>query len=178
MKKRSGNKGDAKEPRIEELTDELSEFIMPENDRIEMFSHRTFSEEIANKIIEEGFRFRDSFQKTTDQIVNDIVYIRYWDSLRKHYGPYIVILAFAKSVYTEISEKLNPKFEIQQALSQIMEAGEEDDLEDCKYELPKQYVKGFVNRETGEIARNPDFNPGYMPENLDVQIKYLNDHQI
>jgi len=162
------------EPRIESLTDELSTFILPENDRIEMFSHRTFSQEVADKILEEGFKFRDSFQKTTDQIINDLVYIRYWDGLRKHYGPYIVIIAFSKSVYTKITDKLNSKFEIQQALSTITDTGTDEDLEDCMYLLPKQYVKGYINRENGEMSKNDDFNPDYIPPYLDEQIDYLN----
>ena len=169
MKKKERN-----DPRIDELSDEVGAFILPDSDRVEMFSHRTFSKEIADKILEEGFRFRDSFQKTTDQIVNDIVYIRYWDGLRKHYGSYIVIIAFAKSVYQHIMERLNPKFEIQQALSTISDPSSEDDLEDCVYLLPRQYVKGYINRESGEMKRNEDFNPDYLPPTLDEQIEFLN----
>ena len=160
--------------RLVQLTSELRRFILPGNDEIEMYTHRTSSEEIARKIINEGFRFSESFQKTTDQIVNDLVYLRYWDTLRKHYGSYVVIIGISKDVFKLVLEKLKTKVEVQQALSTIIKRNDNDGDEDCNYLLPRQYVKGFIRRANGEIEANGSYNPSYIPAYLDKNIDILN----
>lgn len=147
---------------------------MPENENVEMFSHRTALEEVANKIIEDGFKFNESFQKTTDQIVDDIIHIRYWDTLRKHYGGYIIVLGIANNVFNRVLENLKSKSEVQQALSRFLKHHDNNTDHEFAYLLPKQYVKGYINRETSEIVKNPDYNPEFIPEWLDQNIDFLN----
>ena len=163
------------EPRIVQLNEDLKEFLIPASEDIDMYSHRTSSQEVAEKIIKEGFKFLDSFQKTTDQILNDIIYLRYWDTLRKHYGGYIIVLGISKKVSRKALDKLKGKFEIQQVLSEIEEPNVDGD-EEFAYTLPRQYVKGFVNRMNGEITLNPDFDPEFVPANLEQNIEFLNNY--
>ena len=168
------NQHDENGPRINQLNEQLRQFIMPFTDDIRMFSHRTQTEEVANKIMTEGFRFSDSFQKTTDQIVDDIVYIRYWDSLRKYYGGYIVVLGISKKIFENVIGKLQTKHEVQQALSKVIRQSNEDEEGEYMYILPPQYVKGFIKRESGEIKANPLYNPTFLPEHLNDTIEFLN----
>ncbi len=159
-------------PRLKELSEELADFLIGSSLE-EMYSHRTAQREIADKILTEGFKFTESFQKTTDQIVNDIVYLRYWDSLRKHYGGYIIVIGIAKSAFEKVMNRLKSKFEIQQALSEILNGMDNED-EDMDFLLPEQFIKGYIVRETGEIVENNNYNPNYLPEYLDQNIDLLN----
>lgn len=168
------NQNDENQPRINQLNEQLRQFILPFTDDVYMFSHRTQTEEVANKIMTEGFRFSDSFQKTTDQIVDDIVYIRYWDSLRKYYGGYIVVLGISKKIFENVIGKLKTKHEVQQALSKIVKQSNEDEEGDYMFILPPQYVKGFIKRENGEIISNASFNPDFLPAYLNETIEFLN----
>ena len=144
-----------------ELSQQIRDFILPQSDQ-ENYSHRTNSEKVVNKIMEEGFRFTDSFQKTTDEIIDDMVYINYWDTLRKHYGTYIVIISFNK-VTLDIARKLiDDTTEIQQLL--CVDSQEKDDEE--IYLLPKEFIKGYVRRDDGRIFESPHFDPTYIPEHL------------
>ena len=150
------------------LSNEIREFILPKRNVTESYAHRTSSKEVAEIIMREGFRFSDSFQKTTDQIIDDLVYIRYWDSLRKHYGGYIVIIAISQKVIDEVLKKIPSSIEVQQALSNVVEASEDSDDEPA-YLLPKQYIKGYLERETGRIVANEDFNPDFFPHVLNLK---------
>jgi hypothetical protein len=44
--------------------------------------------------------------------------------------------------------------------------------DDLIYQLSNRFVKGYINHQTGEIIRNPDYNPSYdtsaFINNLDI----------
>ena len=162
--------------RILELSSEVEDFIISQDEEIEMYSHRTSSREIAQKIIEEGFKYTESFQKTTDQIVNDLVYLRYWDSLRKHYGNFIVVIGISKKVFVEVMEKLKSKFEVQQALSTSLIDLDSTSEDEFTFLLPREFVKGFIDRNTGDIVANPTYNPHFLPDTLEENIALLNNN--
>jgi hypothetical protein len=157
-----------------ELSEDVYNFLFPGNEEVEMYSHRTVSKEIADKIIEEGFKYYDSFQKTTDQIIDDMVYLRYWDTLRKHYGGHIVVIAMSKDLLSRVQKEIHPKYEAQQVLSKPLTEGEDFNSDEMRYLLPRQFVKGHIDRNTGEIIKNTEYDPSYTPPNLDELIQQLN----
>jgi len=159
---------------MEELSENIRNFLFPGDEEVEMYSHRTSSKEIADKIIEEGFKYYDSFQKTTDEIINDMVYIRYWDTLRKQYGEYIVVIAINKDLLRKIQKDIHPKYEAQQVLSITLTEVEDNNSDDMRFLFPRQYIKGYIERNTGEITTNSAYNPSYTPPNIDEVIKQLN----
>ncbi|HAW51968.1 MAG TPA: hypothetical protein DCX54_06510 [Flavobacteriales bacterium] len=158
---------------MDELSEDVKQFLFPGNEDVEMYSHRTISKEIADKIISDGFKYYDSFQKTTDEIINDMVYLRYWDTLRKHYGGHIVVIAISRELLRSIQKEIHPKYEAQQVLSTPLIDFDENNGDEMRYILPKQYVKGYIDRHTGEITRNKEYNPSYTPPGMEGAIKQL-----
>lgn len=158
-----------------ELSEEVKKFLFPGDEDVAMFSHRTVSREIADKIIEYGFKYYDSFQKTTDEIIDDIVYLTYWDTLRKQYGGHIVVIAINKKFLNRIQKEIQPKYEAQQVLSTSIRDDEKNNGDEMSYLLPRQFVKGHIDRKTGEIIVNIDYDPLYTPIDLQDRIKKLNE---
>ena len=154
-----------------ELNKTILEFILPKVNQ-ENYTHRTYSKEIADQIIKEGFQFTNSFQKTTDQIIDDMVYIKYWDTLRKHYGTFVIIISMSSDIIKTIQSKLNPSFEAQQVMGKIILQSNFEDQD--MYVLPKEYVKGYIKRENGEIAMNPNFNPEFVSSTIEANINFFN----
>ena len=157
------------------LSEEVKKFLFPGDEDVAMFSHRTVSREIADKIIEYGFKYYDSFQKTTDEIIDDIVYLTYWDTLRKQYGGHIVVIAINKKFLNRIQKEIQPKYEAQQVLSTSIRDDEKNNGDEMSYLLPRQFVKGHIDRKTGEIIVNIDYDPLYTPIDLQDRIKKLNE---
>ena len=146
------------------LTKEILAILTPGTDKVVNYSHRTDNEEIAIKILENGFKFTESFHKTTDIVIDNPVNINYWRILRKAYGRYVVVIGFSKKVLeyyeTILMEKLNINYvEVQQILTEI--EPEQDENSEEIYTLSKQFVKGYFNEETEKTVYNPHFNPEY-----------------
>ena len=158
-----------------ELSDEVKKFLFPGNENVEMFSHRTVSKEVADIIVKDGFKYYDSFQKTTDEVINDMVYLRYWDTLRKHYGAHIVVIAIDKDLLNRIQKDIQPRYEAQQVLSTLISGNLDVNSDEMKFLLPMQYVKGHIDRKTGEIIVNSEYNSAYTPPDLDKRIEELNE---
>lgn len=148
-----------------ELTKEILEFIDYDEVTFICFSHRTPSEEIAEKIMKEGFEFAEALQSTTDLVVNDEVVLKYFYNLRRNYGKFNVIICIASDVYDHYLKelKLLPKgkdFTLEEILTE-KEPRYDPERDQTIYTLPKQFIKGYYNEETSIIHKNPDFNPFY-----------------
>ena len=149
------------------LSPQVKKFILP-TDNQENYTHRTHSKEIADNILKKGFRFSNSFQKTTDEIIDDLVYLKYWDTLRKHYGEYIIIISFSKPIMSQLQIKVDSNFERPQVLSKIDAAHMKTD-EDI-FTLPTQFIKGYIKRGNGEITVNPNFDPNFIPPDIEKNL--------
>lgn len=142
--------------------DETQQFIT-ENEKINnSYIHYTKDKDVAEKIIEIGFKFVDTFYKTAEPITNDRLDLIYKHYLHKHYGKFVVIISISKTIYNkylnEIS-KIKKVVNVEQILSEKSPMLNEN-LDEV-FLLPKQYVKGYVDTETGEITRNPNFDPTF-----------------
>ena len=132
------------------------------------FSHRTHSEDIARKIMQEGFEFADAIQSTTDIIINDEVVLKYYYNMRRNYGNYNIIICIANEIYDFYLEKLKSspvgkKYSVEEIITDHSPRYDEE-RDQTIYILPRQYVKGFYNEETAEIFPNPEFDPFYNSE--------------
>jgi len=124
--------------------DVLLDFINETSD-VKTYLHTTKEEETCKTIMEEGYQF-SSFHKTTDEIINDMASLDYKMLLREAYGNYTVIMQVnfdIKGDYTNLT--------IKEPFT--------DEEGDLIYTLSPRYVKGYFNRKSGEIVKNPNFDP-------------------
>ncbi len=163
------------------LTKEILAILTPDSEKVINYSHRTDNEEIAAKIIETGFKFTESFYKTTDIVIDNTVNINYWRILRKAYGKYVVVISFKKALLEHyeavLMEKLDINIvEVQQILTE--KEPEKDENGEEVYTLSRHYIKGFFNEETEKIVYNPHFNPAFdsplFNANIDRLARNLN----
>jgi len=146
------------------LTKEILAILTPDTEKVINYTHRTDNEIIAIKILENGFKFTESFYKTTDIVIDNPVNINYWRILRKAYGKYVVVISFAKKLLEHyesiLMERLDRNIvEVQQILTE--KEPEQDENNEEVYTLSRQYIKGYFNEETEKIVYNPHFNPDY-----------------
>jgi predicted metal-binding protein len=146
------------------LTKEILTLLIPDDENVINYTHRTDNEDVARKIIKTGFKFTESFYKTTDIVINNPVNLNYVSLLRKAYGKYVVVISFAKEVIKHYESILFMKLqsnivEVQQILTETEPEINEDNEE--VYTLTRQFIKGYFNEENENVVYNPDFNPYY-----------------
>jgi hypothetical protein len=130
------------------LTKEILTLLIPDDENVINYTHRTDNEDVARKIIKTGFKFTESFYKTTDIVINNPVNLNYVSLLRKAYGKYVVVISFAKKVIKHYESILFKKLqsnivEVQQILTETEPEINEDNEE--VYTLTRQFIKGYFN---------------------------------
>lgn len=144
------------------LHDNILNYLI-ENKNCRTFVHYTKGSDTAQKIIDEGFRFAISFHKTAEPISTDQIDLIYKHNLHKYFGNYIIVICISRDVYKSYENELNKLDQTNVNVEQVLTESDPvlDENNDEIYTLPKQYVKGYLNYESGEIVHNPDFNPDY-----------------
>lgn len=146
------------------FSEDIINFIFDDEDESLLYLHYTKSENVARQIFEEGFRFSQSFYKTTELARNDEIELVYKHNQRKAYGKYIIVISIAKDIYYSYKKEADkyPDVHVEEILSSTGPFLDENN--EVTHVLSKFYVKGFVNYESGEIVRNPVFNAKYDSE--------------
>lgn len=156
------------------LESSVQKFLLEDESRCKLFIHYTRDEEVAKNIFSEGFYFVDSFHKTAEAVTNDQISLIYKHYLHKNYGKFIIILSISKEVYNYYTEEIGKSkkvVNVEQLLSEMPPCVNEND--DEVYLLPSQFVKGYINLETGNTVRNPNYNPYYNSPAFNENIKRL-----
>jgi hypothetical protein len=129
-----------------------------------IYLHNTRSEEIARKIMAEGFTFQNQIYYSTDRInPKDSIEISYFLVERKDYGDYTMIIEISKKLFKNacaVAEKSGLSFEDLLSSSKPV-LGEDDEY---IYTLPQQYIKGYYNNKTGIFYNNDVFDPEYISD--------------
>ena len=140
----------------------IMSFIFDDEQTSEIFVHYTREEETAKKIIREGFKFNHSLYKTSEKVHNDAIDFTFKHHQHKGYGKYIIVISIAKSIYDlykEETKSLSRFISVEHVLTEINPSQDEDN--ETIYTLSSNYIKGYLNYETGEIIRNPAFNANF-----------------
>lgn len=158
------------------LDKKVNDFLFNNEAEVNLFLHYTTSEQVAKKIITEGFKFVNSFYKTAEYIYNDELYLVHRHHEHKQFGNYVIVICISKELYkyyTKEINKINPKnIAVEQILTEIPPHLDENSEE--VYILPKQYIKGYFNYTSGSIIKNPDYNFKYDSEIFKENLKKLN----
>jgi hypothetical protein len=67
-----------------------------------------------------------------------------------------------EQIIETVTKSTPSKTEVQQALSKVLNIDEDEKV----FLLPREFVKGYVGRETGIIVANEFYNPYFLPEEL------------
>ncbi|GAB4284113.1 MAG: hypothetical protein Kow0068_09100 [Marinilabiliales bacterium] len=125
-----------------------------------VYVHYTAYKEVADKIITEGFQYRESFHKTAQNIINDPVQIMNNHLNYKSYGHYIVVICFPENIINQLKEIMQKKKNAQLLLENILsDYIGKDENDDNIYLLPPVFIKGYFDYTTGKITENEQFNP-------------------
>jgi hypothetical protein len=139
------------------------------------FIHYTKGSATAQKIISEGFRFAVSFHKTAEPVSADQIDLIYKHNLHKYFGNYIIVICISRDLYhfyeSELNKMVRANVNVEQILTESLP--ELDENKDEIYILPKQFIKGYLNYESGEIVDNPDYNPDYDSQAFRENLKRI-----
>lgn len=150
------------------LEDSTLKFILESGKNMRSYIHYTKNESDARSIIENGFRFADSFYKTALPVTKDKLDLKMKHNSRKLFGDYIIVICISADVanyYASELEKAGIKnVSFENILTESIPS--RDDNSDLIYQLSAQFIKGYVNHRTGVIVKNPGFDPLYDSPNF------------
>jgi hypothetical protein len=143
--------------------DKNLEFFFENEKDQKIYFHYTKDEADAKSILSNGFRFVDSFYKTAMPVTSDKLDLIIKHNNKKYFGNYLIIIAISNKIvdyYSSWLEKAESRnYFIENILTETPPY--RDDNSDLVYLLPSSFVKGYINHKTGEIVKNPVFNPSY-----------------
>jgi hypothetical protein len=156
------------------LEKDTTDFIYENYNEMRIYMHYTMEEADAKNIINQGFRFTDSFYKTALTVTKDNLDLKIKHDSRKFFGDYLIIICISNDIvnyYSMEIEKAGIKsHSFENFLTEAPPSRNENS--DIIYQLSNKFIKGYVNHKTGEIVKNPDFDPWYnspaFAENLEL----------
>lgn len=162
------------------FTDKLFEekpmgFLLENQKDSRIFIHYTKNESDAKSIISNGFMFVDTFYKTALPVSGDKLDLLIKHNGRKSFGDYMVVLALSDKIFDHYSDEMDKRgikgFSVENILTEKPPV--KNDNADLVYQLSSRFVKGYLNHQTGEITRNPDFNPSYDTPVFEKNLEHL-----
>ena len=162
------------------FTDKLLEentlkFILENGKNMRSYIHYTKDETDARSIVQNGFKFVDSFYKTALPVSNDKLDLKMKHNSRKFFGDFIIVICISNDVANYYSYELGKagirNYSFENILTETLPV--KNDNSDLEYQLSSQFIKGYVNHRTGKIVKNSDFNPLYNSPNFLKNIDLL-----
>jgi hypothetical protein len=145
------------------LEESTLNFILENEKNLKIYMHYTKKESDALNILREGFKFADSFYKTALPVSNDKLDLITKHNRRKSFGEYLIVICISNDIvnfYSLESEKAGlKKYSFENILTETPPS--RNDNADLVYQLPAQFIKGYLNHRTGEIVNNPVYDPTY-----------------
>jgi len=142
---------------------EIQEFILENKNDCLIFLHYTNRENAALKILETGFKFSYSFDKTTKKVKPDSVDLNYNHYVFKQFGENVIIICISNKIYKKYLDLLQQSNNKELTVEEILTEHPTylDDDSEKTYTLQNKYVKGYINYKENKIVKNKEFNPFY-----------------
>jgi hypothetical protein len=167
------------------LTDKLFEersmsFLLENEKDSRIYIHYTKDKNDALNILKDGFRFEETFYKTALPVSGDRLDLLIKHNGRKSFGDFIIILCLSDKIINHYAAEMDRNglrsFSVENVLTENIPF--RDDNSELVYVLSPKFVKGIINNRTGEITRNPVFNPLYDSPNFEKNIEMLKTGEI
>ena len=145
------------------LEESTTNFILENDDKLRIYMHYTRDEADARNILKVGFRFANSFYKTALPVTRDKLDMIIKHNSQKYYGHFLVIISISSDIVQKYSAGIKKAGLRNISFENIIteEQPFRNENSEPVYILPHQFIKGYINHLTGEITRNPDYDPGY-----------------
>jgi hypothetical protein len=157
------------------LEKETTDFIFENDKELRIFMHYTLEQSDAKNIIQNGFRFADSFYKTALHVTKDKLDLKIKHNSKKYYGDYLIIICISNDIVNFFSMELNKAgitgYSFENILTEVPPV--RNDNSDIVYQLSPKFIKGYINYRTGEIVKNPHFDPWYNSPEFQKNIDHL-----
>jgi hypothetical protein len=155
--------------------DNTLKFILEDNQNLKIFVHYTKEESVAMNILQDGFKFASSFYKTALPVSIDKLDMTIKHNSRKLFGDYIIIICISSDIASFYTKELMKANIRNHSFENILTEKPPlpNDNSDLIYQLAPQYIKGFINSVSGEIIKNPAFDPYYNSPNFVKNIELL-----
>lgn len=157
------------------LEESTTSFILENEERLKIYMHYTRFEEDAKNIIKVGFRFVNSFYKTAIPVTRDKLDMTIKHNSQKYYGHYLVIISISDEIVRRYTDEIKKAGLMNISFENIItdDPPLRNENSEPVYILPRQFIKGYINHLTGEIIKNPDFNPTYISQAFEKNLLTL-----
>ncbi len=121
---------------------------------LRVFIHVTNEKEIADSILKEGFKYSENFHKSSEEVTDNIVDLKYKLQIYKNYGKFVIIIGIPLKLnkVTKPGElKLDKDIFVEYGISEYNPANE------LSYKLPSRFVRGYVDTGNMQIVNNELF---------------------
>jgi hypothetical protein len=145
------------------LEESTTNFILENDNKLKIYMHYTRDEADAQNILKTGFRFANSFYKTALPVTRDKLDMIIKHNSQKYYGHYLIIISISSETVNYFTEEIKKaglkNLSYENILTEDIPLRNENG--EPVYLLPNQFIKGYINHLTGEITKNPDYDPAF-----------------
>jgi hypothetical protein len=151
-----------------DLPDKIRSFIQTNSSDFRVFIHFTSDRSVAEQIIKEGFKYTDSFYKTTQEIFRDINDLDYKLQLYRQYGDFLIIINIPKELF-DFTQKENELIKHDSLVDSAISLYNSND--DLVFKLSSIFIKGYIDFNSNSIIKNNGFLKGFNIIDFQDQIK-------
>jgi len=142
---------------------DIQDFIFENTENCLVFLHYTNSKEVADNIINKGFRFSPPFDKTTINIKKDDIILKYNHYVLKSFGNHVIVICVSRNTYNKYQKLIKDSeintIDIEEVLSDTKAKINSDN--EKIFTLHRKFVKGYFNYIDCDIVKNPDYDSNY-----------------